>query len=73
MFDPFFTTKAVGKGTGQGLAISRSIITEQHGGSIECESTLGKGTVFRITLPFVAKDRTLSEHNQHGEAAGAAA
>jgi PAS domain S-box-containing protein len=51
IYDPFFTTKAVGKGTGQGLAIAHRIIRERHRGTIECESTVGKGTRFVIRLP----------------------
>ena len=51
VFDPFFTTKEVGKGTGQGLAISRSVIVDKHGGSIMFESESGKGTSFIIHLP----------------------
>lgn len=51
IFDPFFTTKAVGKGTGLGLSISYKII-EQHGGSINVDSTMGKGTRFTIVLPL---------------------
>lgn len=50
VFDPFFTTKEVGKGTGQGLAISWSIITEQHNGAIWFETGV-EGTTFFITLP----------------------
>ncbi|WP_163337466.1 ATP-binding protein [Desulfopila sp. IMCC35008] len=50
IFDPFFTTKEVGKGTGQGLAIAYSIITEKHGGKLSFTST-DQGTVFYIQLP----------------------
>lgn len=50
LFDPFFTTKEVGKGTGLGLSISHQIIVEKHGGKLTCNSTLGKGTEFVITL-----------------------
>ncbi len=51
IFDPFFTTKPVGKGTGMGLSISHQIITEKHGGKLECFSTPGQGTVFMIQIP----------------------
>ena len=51
MFDPFFTTKEVGRGTGQGLAISHSVIVEKHGGTISIETEMGKGTTFVIRLP----------------------
>jgi len=53
IFEQGFTTKEVGKGTGLGMAIAHQIITEKHGGSIECSSELGKGTIFTITLPIV--------------------
>ena len=51
IFDPFFTTKEVGKGTGQGLAISRSIVVDKHGGAIHVESRPDEGTSFTIRLP----------------------
>ncbi len=51
IFDPFFTTKEVGKGTGQGLAISHSVV-EKHGGTIGLETQVGHGTTFVIRLPL---------------------
>ncbi len=55
LFDPFFTTKPVGMGTGIGLSISYQIITEQHQGTIECISSIGKGTELIIKIPIVQK------------------
>ncbi|MGB2823300.1 MAG: ATP-binding protein [Phycisphaerae bacterium] len=52
VFNLFFTTKAVGKGTGQGLAISRAVVVEKHGGTITFQSEVGKGTTFVIRLPM---------------------
>jgi PAS domain S-box-containing protein len=52
IFDPFFTSKAVGRGTGQGLAIARSIVVEQHGGRIVVDSKVGQGTKFEVWLPL---------------------
>jgi len=52
IFDPFFTTKGVGKGSGQGLAIARSIVVTKHHGSLTFESEVGKGTTFTIRLPI---------------------
>jgi signal transduction histidine kinase/HAMP domain-containing protein len=54
IFDPFFTTKEVGKGTGQGLAIARSVIVNKHGGTLRFETECGKGTTFYIRLPVGA-------------------
>jgi PAS domain S-box-containing protein len=55
IFDPFFTTKEVGRGTGQGLAIARSVVCDKHGGELTFETTTGKGTTFRIRLPVQGK------------------
>ena len=52
IFDPFFTTKEVGRGTGQGLAIARSVIVERHKGTLSFDSEVGKGTTFYIRLPL---------------------
>ena len=52
IFDPFFTTKPLGKGTGMGMSISYQIVTERHGGKLECFSTLGEGTEFIIWIPL---------------------
>jgi signal transduction histidine kinase len=52
IFEPFFTTKPVGKGTGQGLAISYDVIMEKHHGRLEVESEVGVGTTFTIRLPL---------------------
>jgi signal transduction histidine kinase len=52
IFDPFFTTKEVGKGTGQGLAIARSVVVDKHGGTLHFETEVGKGTTFFIRLPI---------------------
>ena len=51
IYDPFFTTKPIGKGTGQGLAIARSVVIDKHGGAIAVESEMGKGTTFIVRLP----------------------
>ncbi|MDJ0615789.1 MAG: AAA family ATPase [Calothrix sp. MO_192.B10] len=53
LFDPFFTTKPEGKGTGLGLSITTQIVTEKHGGTIECISDIGKGAEFIIQIPLV--------------------
>jgi|GEM_PF-1443351 len=55
IFDPFFTTKTVGRGTGQGLAISHDVIVNKHGGEIECDSKVNVGTTFIVRLPIAGK------------------
>jgi signal transduction histidine kinase len=61
IFDPFFTTKEVGKGTGQGLAIARSIIVDKHKGSLSFSSKVGRGATFRVRLPVTFGDSPAAE------------
>jgi two-component system NtrC family sensor kinase len=53
IYDPFFTTKEIGKGTGLGLSITYGILQE-HGGTIACDSVVGQGTRFTLTLPLAS-------------------
>ena len=55
LYDPFFTTKEVGRGTGQGLAISHSIVVDKHGGDISVRSQVGVGTEFTVRLPIAGR------------------
>jgi signal transduction histidine kinase len=57
VFDPFFTTKPVGKGTGQGLSLARSIVVDAHGGTLSFETEPGLGTAFTIRLPVDGRSR----------------
>ena len=56
IFDPFFTTKEVGKGTGQGLAISRDVVVVKHHGRIDVDSRPGVGATFSVWLPLAVED-----------------
>jgi PAS domain S-box-containing protein len=55
IFEPFFTTKEVGRGTGQGLSIAHGVI-KSHGGSLEFQTEIGKGTTFFVRLPIVVAE-----------------
>jgi signal transduction histidine kinase len=54
IFDLFFTTKDVGEGSGQGLALTHAIVVDRHGGTIEFETEVGRGTTFIVRLPVDA-------------------
>jgi signal transduction histidine kinase len=70
IFDPFFTTKPVRKGTGQGLAIAHSVITEKHAGTLSFETGDGKGTTFIIELPMETTGEEVSPDGTQNSSKG---
>jgi PAS domain S-box-containing protein len=68
IWDPFFTTKEEGVGTGLGLSVVHSIVTE-HGGVVDVHSELGRGTEFMVRLPMVGAPETVQELAITGEVA----
>lgn len=63
-FEPFFTTKEIGQGTGLGLSVSYFIITNNHKGQMEVQSTLGQGTCFTLRLPLASVPPVAQSLNQ---------
>jgi len=68
IFEPFVTTKEVGRGTGQGLALSRGIVVEKLKGSLHFETETGKGTTFFIRLPVSEPAASAASSNKQAAA-----
>lgn len=66
IFKPFFTTKPLGYGTGLGLPISLRIV-KMHGGRIEVDSQLNKGTTLKVFLPVVESENTVTEERENNK------
>jgi signal transduction histidine kinase len=69
VFDLFFTTKEVGRGTGQGLALAHAIVVEKHGGTIDFETEVGRGTTFIVRLPIDGRPESHAADNRGEEQA----
>jgi signal transduction histidine kinase len=67
VFDPFFTTKAVGKGTGQGLAIAYDVIAGKHNGTLTFETEPDSGTTFIIRLQTARDNSTFGDTSFEGD------
>ncbi len=65
LFEPFFTTKPVGKGVGVGLSTCYNIVTK-HGGEIQVESEVGKGSTFIVKLPGECRDGNFQPNSDFG-------
>jgi PAS domain S-box-containing protein len=57
VFEPFFTTKEVGRGSGQGLSLARSIVVDRHHGQLDFETVVNEGTIFFVRLPIAQPAR----------------
>jgi two-component system NtrC family sensor kinase len=67
IFEPFYSTKE--RGTGLGLAFTQQVV-EEHGGSVQCQSAPGQGTVFTLRLPCAARDVETAAREAPAEASG---